>query len=110
MAQSGLHIPAESESKVGVFSARFCGYWRRAKRGTIFKHFSGHMANIVEIMRQANDKSLVAPLMNLEPVPSPSEGDRLAMADLVGTFRTGSCGVATTHYGTLKTFAYNTPE
>jgi DNA mismatch repair protein MutS2 len=106
MAMCGLFIPA-SEATVSVFEEIYCDVGDSQSIEESLSTFSSHIKNIIGIVENANEKSLVL-IDELGGGTDPDEGQALAKAVVSHLLRAGCTGVVTTHYSALKEFAFAT--
>ena len=107
MAQSGLHVPAEA----GCFTMNnyvLCDIGDGQSIAENLSTFSSHMTNIIEIIKLADDQSLVL-LDELGSGTDPAEGMGLAIAILEELSGMNCLFIATTHYPEIKDYAKSAP-
>lgn len=106
MAQSGLMPPA-LDIKFGPFSQVWADIGDEQSLEQSLSTFSGHIKNIAEALRTLKKGALIL-LDEVGAGTDPAEGAALAQAILLEMSNRGGAILASTHYGELKAFAYNT--
>ncbi len=108
MAQSGLHIPAQSGSELSMFEAIYADIGDEQSIEQSLSTFSGHITNIIRILKRADHRTLVI-LDELGAGTDPQEGAAIARAILQHLLERGVATFVATHYPELKTYAHSTP-
>jgi DNA mismatch repair protein MutS2 len=108
MAQSGLHVPAQSGSQISIFHSIFADIGDEQSIEQSLSTFSGHIKNLVTILKHADHQSLVL-LDELGAGTDPQEGSALARAVLSHLIERRITTLVATHYPELKAFAHSTP-
>ena len=107
MAQSGLHIPCGDGTVIGMMDRVLCDIGDSQSISQNLSTFSGHMTNVIRILRECSRDSLVL-LDELGSGTDPAEGSGLAAAILEELLRRGCFFMVTTHDPQIKQWAEHT--
>ena len=109
MCQSGVPIPADAGSRLGLFDAVCADIGDEQSIEQSLSTFSSHMTRVIRILGQATPRTLVA-LDEVAAGTEPTEGAALAAAVLDELMRKGAKILITTHHGSLKLYAHDKPN
>ncbi|MBM7584097.1 MutS2 family protein [Bacillus pakistanensis] len=104
MVQCGLLIPTDEGTEVSIYQKILLDIGDGQSIEQNLSTFSSHIQNIIEILKMANENSLVL-LDEVGSGTDPSEGMGLATAILKQLYEKGVTLFATTHYSEIKEYA-----
>ena len=108
MLQCGLPIPIGDRSKVGIFHHILIDIGDEQSIENDLSTYSSHLMNMKQMMKQANEKSLIL-IDEFGSGTEPTIGGAIAEAMLNQFWKKQTFGVITTHYQNLKHFAEDHP-
>ncbi len=109
MAQSGMEIPSDEGTTIAVFKNVFADIGDQQSIEDDLSTFSSHMNQIIKILEESNDESLVL-LDELGVGTDPTQGEALGMAVLDELTRRRARVFATSHYASLKVWVHSREE
>ena len=106
---SGFFISAHEETEIAVFDKVFVDIGDNQSSENALSTFSSHIKNIADIMRMANNNSLLL-FDEIGSGTEPNEGAALAISILEEFYQMGCISISTTHYGEIKRFSELHPD
>ena len=107
MASSGFPVPVKPGSTFPLISSVWADIGDEQSLSQSLSTFSGHLVHILEILKSADNRSLVL-LDELGAGTDPSEGGALGIAILTELQRRGCRTIVSTHLSQLKVHAKQT--
>lgn len=104
MHQCGMHLPVSDGTQLAVFTAVYADIGDAQSIERSVSTFSSHMGNVIDIIREADDQSLVL-LDELGTGTDPEEGSALARAVLANLIDRNVPVAVTTHHRAVAEFA-----
>ncbi len=104
MAQSGMHVPAEDDSRFPVFRQIYCDIGDEQSIERDLSTFSSHLGRYKLFVSDASEFNLTL-IDEIGTGTDPKEGSALAIAILERITDSGGLTVVTTHQNRLKIFA-----
>jgi DNA mismatch repair protein MutS2 len=108
LAQSGIVPPVGPGTRLPIFQRFFADIGDRQSIAASLSTFSAHVRMLRRILQESDEATLVL-LDEIGSGTDPAEGSALAAATLVSLTGRGALTLATTHLGTLKDLASQTP-
>ncbi len=109
LTQAGCHIPASGETEIPIFTDFFVDIGDEQSIENDLSSFSSHLKNLSQIIEKANDRSLIL-IDEIGSGTDPIEGSAISAAILERLTQIGCTTIATTHHGSLKVYAFETPN
>ena len=106
MLQCGLLISASENSEMGIFQSIFIDIGDEQSIDNDLSTYSSHLLNMKNILRHANDRSLIL-IDEFGTGTEPIIGGAIAEAVLEQLEAKGCFGIITTHYSNIKYYASN---
>lgn len=107
MTMCGMLIPAYESSRISIFDKILVDIGDEQSIQQNLSTFSSHMTNVANILRVADDSSLIL-IDELGAGTDPTEGAALAVSIIEALRKKGAKIASTTHYAELKAYALDT--
>jgi DNA mismatch repair protein MutS2 len=104
MALSGLPVPVESSSTIGMFTAVYADIGDDQSIENALSTFSSHIDKIRRMLEQCDERTLIL-IDEIGAATDPQQGSALAQVILERFVERRVKGIVTTHYTALKVFA-----
>lgn len=108
LALTGLPIPADPASRIGLFTSIFTDIGDSQSLEDSLSTFSSHIMRLKRLVETGDEKTL-ALVDEIGSATDPEQGSALAQAIVEAVVQAGVTGLFTTHYTSLKVMAESHP-
>jgi len=105
MAYYGILVPADNETEISIFSGIYTDIGDQQSIDQGLSTYSSHLTNLKNIVAQTDEKSMIL-LDEIGSGTDPKLGGAIAEGILKSIIYRKTHGIVTTHYSSLKVFAY----